>query len=236
MHTHMKRRIITFLRNTQAVALIEFAIVFPVMFLMLFAGIEVSRYILIIQKTEKSAYALTNIVAQFPTATTAAAAGEISDAQMIGVFNQLFRLMSPYGTGGVGSMTNGGAFITSVVRQGGVARIRWQRSGGGTLGGATSVVNGAGLGTTLNHAPGAGCPIAPFNGAINANLATMREGENMIVGEVSFRYIPIMTDFLGVVIPGLNEQILTRQIFIHPRSGDLLNLPPGTPANSGPCV
>jgi hypothetical protein len=85
-----------------------------------------------------------------------------------------------------------------------------------------------------------------FNPAIYTQLATMEDGENMIIGEVYFFYRPIVASLAGVTgatatqstSPGafsVAPRTLVRRLFLHPRNGSLRTLPPAHPATQAPC-
>lgn len=229
------------IRNERGVALIEFSIVFPFMFLLLFGAIELCRYIIIIQRVEHAAYTLTDIVGQYTTPTATGAAGEINVNELTNnVFPQFHRIMGRYGDTSLEVVV-----MSSVVKVNNGAngvKLNWQRSiNGGGVPGFTSIVTGsAPQNTTRTNNT---CPNAPFDAFTNSQMTTMLTGENMIVGEVSYRYKPIVASLLGVT--GLNpnftapfqvpEQTITRRLFLHPRNGDLPTLPPAVPFTAGSC-
>ena len=235
----MRQIIKKLIKSEQAVALIEFAIVFPVMALLLFGGVELTRYILIIQKVEKTAYAMTNMVAQMSPATHTGGAGQISNTEMNGVFNQFYGLMQPYSDGSIGNVTNGIVSFDSVIHitAGNKNMIRWERTGGGTC--ATcdarpSIVIPGSYPGTINHmfstVPGTfyNCNIASFNAHYSAQLAGMLDHENFIVGQIYFQYVPLLahigvSEGMTMLLP---SRLITRAFFLHPRNGDLLDADP----------
>ena len=242
----MLRPLLTrFLRSHQGVALIEFAIVFPFFFLLLFGGIEITRLILIQQKLEKAGYVLADIVTQYTPATATAAAGEISVAEITSnVFPQLNRIMAPYA-----DTTRQAAIMTSVEKLNGNLFIRWQIAGAGSLSGCDSqptptcvrsVVNdlppsaitGAVRGTTPSF-PG------PEAAAIAGFVPTVTNSANFVVSEVFYQYQPILQTLLQGVggastgAGGFNfflpARIYVKRTYFTPRNGSLLALPPTFP-------
>ncbi len=237
----MKQFLLRLVGNQKGVALIEFAIVFPFMFLLLFGTIELGRYVVIIQRVEHAAYSLTDIVGQYTPATASGAAGEISVTRLANeVFPQFHRIMGVYG-----DTAREVVIISSVIRMSnGTTRLRWQRSlNGGGVPSITSIVTGTAPQNTTRT--GGTCQAAPFNAEVNTTLGTMLTGENMIVGEVSYRYRPMVASLFGVTgatqswIGGgpfqVPEQTITRRLFLHPRNGDLLDIPPAHPITAGVC-
>ena len=235
MHGWLRRGI----KNERGVALIEFVIVFPVLFLLLFGGIELTRYILIVQRLEKSAYVLTDIVGQLNPATATGGTGQISDATLATIFARYDVLMGNYA-----NAADEAIIFTSVVHRDTPAPsanlIRWQRSGGGTMTtGVTSVVNGSGVPSSISHYANGTCPVASFNTTINNFLngggggAPITPNENMIVGEFFYDYRPIAAALLGVSTFALPAHVIHRTVFLHPRNGDLLDPDPAFFSTTG---
>ncbi|MFZ4541200.1 MAG: TadE/TadG family type IV pilus assembly protein [Rickettsiales bacterium] len=238
--------------NEHGAALIEFAMVFPFFFILIFGGIEISRLILIQQKLEKSGYVLADIVTQYDPATSAAAAGEISEAELTNnVFPQLTRIMAPYQ-----DPTRQNAIITSVDKNGSALTVRWQRSGGGTLTGCDamsprncvrSIVNNrtpVGTATTYDNTP------ASFPATETTAIAsyTPTGTGNFIVAETFYRYQPILQSLLqGVGTAGgpgfagfryyIPPRIYVKRTYFIPRKGPLpvLYVPPSPPPVPVPC-
>jgi TadE-like protein len=210
-----------FLAHRGGVALIEFAIVFPVFFLLLFGGIEITRLILIQQKLEKAGYVIADIVTRYKPATLAAAGGEISVAELnTNVFPQLARMMGTYS-----EPARQVAILTSLRVSGPTAgrtiTIDWQIGGGGNMNNgacdglspntcATSIVNNLAPLVISNavRGGGPGCPacigtIGAFLPASTANapLRTLILGlpeqigatdYTVMVNEVFYFYQPLL--------------------------------------------
>lgn len=234
-----------FARSHHGVALIEFAIVFPFFFLLLFGGIEITRLILIQQKLEKAGYVLADIVTQYNPATATGAAGEVSVTEITSnVFPQLSRIMNPYADTG-----RQAAIITSVEKLNGNLFIRWQIAGAGSLSGcdsqptptcvrsvvnnlAPAAITGAVRGTTPSF-PG------PESAAIAGFVPTASNSGNFVVSEVFYRYEPILQSLLQGVggvstgVGGFNfflpARIYVKRTYFTPRNGSLLALPPTFP-------
>ena len=238
--------VLRFFRSSSGVALIEFAIIFPFFFLLLFGGIEIARLILIQQKLEKAGYVLADITTQFTPATPTNAAGEITVAELTtNVFPQLDRIMNPYG-----ASSNQVAILTSIEKFNGNLSIRWQIAGGGSLSGCDSatpqtcvrsIVNNlvpasispAVRGTTPSFPSAEAALIAGFVPSINPR-------GNIIVSEVFFRYQPILQPLLqnvgaagGTGFGGFNffvpPRIYVKRTYFTPRNGNLFDLPPSFP-------
>lgn len=232
-----------FLFHQRGVALIEFAIVFPVMFLLLFGMIEITRALLIQQRLERSGYALADITTQYSPATSAAKSGEINMAQMnANVFPQLTRIMGTYS-----APADQAAIITSIKKISGTKRIMWQMaSAADTLAGCDgevpancvkSVVNGLTPGAI--NASVVNTPTS-FPAAEEAIFATLPDGRNVIVSEVFYHYRPILQKLLqgvgsagGAGVMGFNffmkERYYIKRTYFAPRNGEMRYLPPTFP-------
>ena len=238
----MARVIRQLVKNNHGVALIEFALLFPVMFLLLFGGIEVTRYILIIQKVEKAAYQITNLVAQYTPATyvdpaiqpPVSHASEISQASLIRDIvapHVLDRIMSPYGR-----IADEGLIITSFVHAtaGQQDQMRWQLQvmGENAIDLSKRITNTAPT-TPYSHPVNGACPDALGNNTagiqaiLNGSVggASAFNGENIIVAEIFFNYRPLVTSLFSITGVRFAEQTLSRRYLMYPRNGPLLNLP-----------
>ncbi len=221
----MRRFLSRFIRSQQGLAFMEFVLVSPFILLILFGGIELTRFMLVVQKVDKSAYAMADLTAQYVPATAARADGEIDVDEMNNtVFRQFQALMAPYD-----AATNGSIIISSIRRERDTIRIKWQRAsqGGYTDSSTTSIVSG--LTPPSVNAQGAALRdrAASFTGDTATDMAGMLGYENMIVSEVFFRYRPILSGVLsGLNLPfQLGETTLVRRIYSRPRNGNLICLP-----------
>lgn len=221
----MKKITKNFLKNQQGAALLEFFIVFPFLFMLLFAGLEIARYILIIQKVDNAAYAVTDAVAQMNPPKVVPIPNEATAARVTDAMNLLNETMWPYD-----DTSRQAVVVSSVHREASGRRLRWQRSIPGSLG-INSVVTNAPPTNTLHRGSG-GCGAAPFSVEYSAAASGMLNGENMIVGEVYYRYIPLWQTLLSNVADAtptesdgftLSPHLIRRVIVMHPRS----DVPPG---------
>lgn len=222
----MRRFLPRFLNARGGIALIEFALVAPLILLVLLGGIELTRFMLVVQKVDKTAYAMADLVAQMSPATAQRRDGEISIDQMnTVVFRQFQSLMDPYDAN-----TNGSIIVSSIRRERDTTRIKWQIASQGGYNGAdtTSIVSG--LTPASVNASGAALRdrTASFTGEAATEISGMLGYENMIVSEVFFRYRPILSNILrGEYFPfQLGETTLVRRIYSRPRNGNMICLPP----------
>lgn len=132
----MIRFVHRFTRHEAGMAAVEFGLLLPLLMVMFYGCIEVTRYILIVQKTEKLAHTIADVTAQSKTVTVASE-------------NQLFEatqdIMQPFSTG-----ANSRILVSSLYRGQGVAnaRVNWRLSGGGTMN-VTSTLGNVGTTPTM---------------------------------------------------------------------------------------
>lgn len=106
-------------RNEDGVAYLEFALSLPFLIALFMGSVEVTRYIIIAQKVEKSAVAISDVVAQSQT---------IGTAQLNQLITAVDEVMDPYTFA-----TDGYVIITSVTKTGtSQPVVNWQYRGGGS--------------------------------------------------------------------------------------------------------
>lgn len=220
------RKMRQFAKHEGGIALLEFALLAPFLILLFLGAIELGRYILIMQKVEKASYVLTDMVSQYEEATTNTQPyppGTINQTEIDAVFAQYTRIMSPYGAD-----SRQRVIVTSVTREGAALTVKWQVAGGGTLtDDVTSIVNGRTPGNmsagSVRNTP------ASFPAAFNTILIPFDDNDNMVVGEVFYRYSPILRNQLLAIGVDIPEQTFTRYMFFKPRQGAMNALPPNFP-------
>lgn len=107
-------------QDETGVAAVEFALMLPFLLLLLVCGFELSRYILINQKVEKSVYTVADIVSQQTSVTT---------AQLDQIILAASEIMRPHDIGGKGRI-----ILSSIYKSGdSPPTVQWQYTGGGTL-------------------------------------------------------------------------------------------------------
>ncbi len=220
-----------FISNRRGSALVEFALAAPLLLTLFFGVVELTRFIVIMQKVERASYSLSNIVIQYLPAQDPAVniLGEISEDNMNNsVFPQLASIMNPNNAAGdlraiVSSVVNTAATAPPVIT------INWQIAGGGTFTNADtfSVVNGlapSAINSSVRDTT------ATFTPEIMADLANMQQGENIIVVEVFYNYQPLVSDILTRFgMPSLAQRTIVSRVYSIPRQGNLLALPPSFP-------
>lgn len=229
------------LRNTRGVALVEFVLVFPLIMLLILVSAEFTRYFLINLRLQKAAYAIGNIVTQYPAATaTPAKAGEINQDE---IFNTL---SSSLVSNMMGPNMSALVIVSSLYKQPGDRLvIKWQTASYGPGGcGFPSLTTQWGVPAMASFTKnwvtnGQGRVVSePYK----TQLAGMADGENIIAVEVIYGYAPLYSDMfqaIANVFPDFNfgglhgnryanvaSDILYKVAFFTPRNGDLTCLPP----------
>lgn len=119
--TRIRRALFAFRMNTRGLAAMEFALCLPLLLVLFYGSIEITRYVLIVQKVEKLANTIADVTTQSATASIASLDQTMSAGSEI---------MSPFSLS-----TNGKIIVTSLYRAAGAsnATVNWRHEGGGTL-------------------------------------------------------------------------------------------------------
>ena len=126
---HLLRRLRDDRRATISV---ELAVAVPVLTGLLMSGVEVTRYVLINQKLERTAATMGDLVTRMP---------ELTEGDIASLFGASDQVMQPYRIS-----TDGVVVISSIAPVGGTAQIVWQR----TYGGAAAASRYGGVGDPAN--------------------------------------------------------------------------------------
>lgn len=213
-------------KSTQGAAFIELAFVLPLLLLLIFASVEMSRYIIIGQKVDKVAYTLADIITQAtPGNETPPGPDALTRDELDRILANLNTLMAPYPRPNASTVV-----ATSVRRDGNLPpRVKWQRAGGGTINDPDlrSDVNDIQINAITPAVKNMDAQFTPEIRNVMAGYGGMLPNENMIVVEVFYRFEPIYTRVLrGIGFDLLGSRTLHRTAFFRPRKGDLVVLPP----------
>ncbi len=182
-----------FLKDKSAVAILEFAMLLPVLLLLTVGSFEVGRYALLTQKIDRISATIADLVAR-AEALTADEVDNLLDATDY--------LAQPFEFNNSGMVV-----VTSIVgRDGQEPIIIGQRSRGAIAGEASKIGSDGGEATL----PGV------FTDGTGQTLA---DGEGVIVTEVFYSYVPYFAgaggNFTGASF--LGESVMYRQAFFRPR-------------------
>ncbi len=106
-------------KHQGGIAAVEFALVAPILMLLFMGAVEITRYVIIAQKTEKAALSMSDIVAQ---------SEDVSSDDLDTLILAVGEIMKPLEFGSLGYV-----IVSSVSRVGSEpAEVNWQYTGGGT--------------------------------------------------------------------------------------------------------
>lgn len=127
-----------FLGDSAGAALVEFAIMLPVLLLLLFGGVEIGRFVLLNQKLNRLSMNMGDLVSRSET---------ISVAELTEIFKAPAFIITPFVLGPADAIV-----ISSVARVGAnPARVVWQQKGPGA---ATATSNVGNIGDLANMPAG----------------------------------------------------------------------------------
>ena len=110
-----------FIRNRRGTLAVEMAMAVPVIFSLMLAGVEVTRYVLLNQKIERTSATMADLVAQSDV---------LSEASLINLTGAAAHVMTPYDIDAAGRIVVSSLTNTS----GSEARVAWQRGYGAGAG------------------------------------------------------------------------------------------------------
>jgi Flp pilus assembly protein TadG len=119
------KRLFGFRRDDRGALVAEFALMLPMMMVLMMGGAEVGRFVLINQKMDRAAASMADLVAQEEKMTT---------ATMTGLFNAVSPTMTPFTMGSSGVM-----IVSAIGLSGTTPKVLWQRKGGGSLSVASKI-------------------------------------------------------------------------------------------------
>ena len=155
------------LHEQSGIAYIEFALCAPFLLLLLLGSLEITRFILIAQKVEKTAVTIADVVAQASTVKTS----ELNNIVMAAA-----QVMQPYSFS-----TTGYVIITSVTQTGTYSAsnppmVNWQYTSSGANGSWTQPSK---VGT-------------PGNAATLPTGFTLYDKDNIIISEIYYNFSPMV--------------------------------------------
>jgi len=114
----------------------EMAFLLPLLVMVIFSSVEISRYVLLHQKIDRTASTMADLVTR---------SNDISLAELTDYFESANAVMQPF------QLAAEGAIIVSSIYQeeDQAPRVNWQQTGGGTLSGITSLFGATNSNATL---------------------------------------------------------------------------------------
>ena len=193
----LRRQHPSLLSCERGTAFVEFAMSLSVLLLLFLGSIEVTRYVLIMQKVEKIAQTVADVVTQADPNSA-----PLTTTEMTQIMGAVPDMMNPYAFGASGYViVTDLTYVT--VGASNTYVINWQYCGGGTL---YANANNSHIGYV--GMPGTPSPPANF---------TMILNEEIVVAEVFYNFTPLTTTKWSVMGA---SQIYRNSIFM-PRLGQL---------------
>jgi Flp pilus assembly protein TadG len=156
-----------FLKDERGVTAIEFALVLPVVLLILLGCFEVPRFVLICQRIARTSSGVADLVAQADEPITA--------NQMNDIFTAAKIMMQPYDI-----VANGRIYVSSINNpSGNGVTLTWQKNNGGTVSTASK------LGLAGSN-PSTKIPATLVPGS----------NEEVLASEVYFNYTPVFSNLI----------------------------------------
>lgn len=197
--THLNR----FTRNEQGLAMIEFALILPLLVTVFYGVVELTRFILMQQKLDNATHTIVDVINQNLGLT---------NADLEGISESLPAMVAPYDSGGWGII------ITSVQTSDGTP-IKYSKNpdrycGAGATG--TPIT----LWQRVYGAPGGASRVSSgqCNAATVPDLSLMPR-EQVIAVEVYLKYKPVINGDVIRDMLGLDEQGIYKVSFARPRYG-----------------
>lgn len=153
-----------FRKKEDGLAYLEFAMATPFLLVLLLGSIEMTRYILIVQKVEKTAVTISDVVSQSETMST---------SELNNIIYAASQVMNPYTFGPKGYVIISSVTQTGTYNVSNPPKVKWQYKGGGTWMQNSQVGSPAGNATLPNN-------------------MTLNDKDNVIVTEVYYNYSPIL--------------------------------------------
>ena len=188
------RRLLAFRSDRRASVSVELALALPMLIALLMGGVEITNYVLIHQKVERTSATIADLVAQ---------SARMTENQIQSLFAATGYVMKPLELGAEGKVV-----VSSITGSGGKAIISWQRSSGGGDNDSRFGVPGSDATEALKAV---GLKVIDSEN----NIIVLRDVENIIAGEVFYNYRPML--FSGFI----EETTLYRYAFFRPRFGKL---------------
>jgi Flp pilus assembly protein TadG len=176
-------------RRARGVSAVEFALIAPVMLVMLFGAAEASLAVTVDRKVTLASATVADLVAQQETLTC---------AQLTQIMNVTRTVFTPYGA------TPASIRVASVAMVGGAAKVEWSRivDSSGSCVSAPSLPVGTVITIAGNTSAGQSANLVqdliPTNGAV-------------VMGEVDYAYTSVGTSFFR------NSMTMTERAFLRPR-------------------
>ncbi len=186
-----KRQFSSLLKDNSAVAMVEFAMILPMLTVLTLGSFEVARYALLTQKLDRVSATMADLTAR---------AEALSADEVDNLFNSTDHLAQPFDFAAGGMVV-----ISSVVGRAGQAPLIIGQRSRGSITDVESVIGSNGGTASLPDV---------FK---DADDQVLQDGEGLIVAEVFYDYEPYLTLGSGLLDGFLGDMIIYRRAFFRPR-------------------
>ncbi|MAZ03742.1 MAG: hypothetical protein CMN56_11455 [Sneathiella sp.] len=199
LSNRLTSRLQAFIRNHRGVAIVEFAMLLPLLMLLTAGSFEVARYALMTQKLDRITATLSDLIARSGNEA-------ITETEISNIIDSALFMAQPF------DISDGSViFLTSVQGRAGQApEILSQRASGNLTGYNSAIGSTVGDDATLPAAfPDAG------------SGETLSDGETLIIAEIIYDYSPYLTGKLGF----FGDMTLKARAYFRPRFTDTITFP-----------
>lgn len=158
------RQFAAFRRAEEGIAYLEFALCVPFILALMMASVEITRYIMIVQKVEKVAVTISDVSSQGET---------ISHSDLDNIILAAGQVMQPFTFGARGYVIISSVEQTGTPSASNPPKVKWQYTGGGTW------VQPSVIGT-------------PGGNATLPNGFSLFDKDNVIIAEVFYNFTPMV--------------------------------------------
>lgn len=218
-----------FLKDNSGIAAIELVMLAPIFLIMLISGFEVGRYVMILNKLQSAGYTMSNVIAQTWPATVLNACDEsrLTETTLANITSGMNNLMEPFSQGDEAFKVIVSSLQKNPDSDAGGLIMRWRHEAG-TLTDATTQINGTPGGAATIEEP-AITPSINTETVQDRVLNTIHTGENILVLEAFYRYVPVFPAIFGQLTDTFRERTIAKRVYFYNRLGKAIYLPPTYP-------
>lgn len=191
-------------RHDRAAVAIEFAAVAPIYIILIIGGIEYSQYLVAIQRVEKAAFSISNMVATSTPDTPDDPPNELTCGSLDDILGNFDLLMGDFPLDGGGRGVRVTSFQDDPDPDDNALLNRWSR---------------------IEGTPGPSRAANRINTVIGGGAEPLRNGENILVAEVYYRYEPLLIPSPFDLTTNIVDANIYRASFVSPRFENLVDDP-----------
>lgn len=219
-----------FLKDNSGIAAIELVMLAPIFIMMLISGFEVGRYMMIMNKLQSAGYTMANVVAQTWPATVLNACDDsrLTETTLSNITSGMNNLMAPFSQGDEAFKV----VVTSVQKNpdgaGGLI-MRWRHETGALQDSISEVTGSPGGAAAITDAEVQTKILSTMQQGEALGSGNLQRGENMLVLETFYRYVPLFPAIFGEISDTFTERTIAKRVYFYNRLGKAIYLPPTYP-------